>query len=86
MDASRLKEARGPAHITLKELIGWHEEEIGSASPFGKNKEAPHPLQRFESSKIVLRRTIAELEVPLRSRQRTTTDGVAVRPREQDAR
>jgi hypothetical protein len=40
MDARRFTDARGLAHLTLKELIEWYEEEIGGTSPFGKNKAA----------------------------------------------
>jgi hypothetical protein len=38
MEARRFKEERGPANITLKELIVRHRGKIGAMKPFGKNK------------------------------------------------
>lgn len=40
MDARRFNDTRGLANLTLKDLIDWYFEEIGSAHPFGKNKTA----------------------------------------------
>ena len=40
MDARRFNDTRGLANLTLKELIDWYFEEIGTAHPFGKNKTA----------------------------------------------
>jgi hypothetical protein len=57
MDARRFKDARGLAHITLKELIEWYEGEIGGTSPFGKNKTAVLRMWKRDHGKL----TLAEL-------------------------
>ncbi|MFC5550769.1 tyrosine-type recombinase/integrase [Massilia aerilata] len=40
MDARRFNDTRGLANITVKKLIDWYFEEVGTAHQFGKNKIA----------------------------------------------
>lgn len=40
MDARRFNDTRGLANLTLKDLIDWYFEEIGSAHPFVRTSRA----------------------------------------------
>jgi integrase len=79
MDARRFKDARGLAHITLKELIEWYEEEIGSMSPFGKNKVAVLRMWKRDHGKVALAElSPAYLTTYVRNRRKAGASGVTI--------
>lgn len=79
MDARRFMDARGLANITLKELIDWYCEEIGSVHPFGKNKKAVLRIWARDHGDLSLEKLTADyLTTYLRNRRRAGASGVTI--------
>lgn len=79
MDARRFNDTRGLANLTLKELIDWYIEEIGSAQPFGKNKTAVLKMWLRDHGHISLADITSDyLTTFVRNRRKTGASGVTI--------
>jgi integrase len=79
MDARRFMDTRGLANITLKELIDWYSEEIGSAHPFGKNKKAVLRIWVRDHGEVSLDKLTADyLTTYVRNRRKAGVSGVTI--------
>jgi integrase len=79
MDARRFNDVRGLANITLKELIDWYSEEIGSAHPFGKNKSAVLRIWARDHGELSLDKLTADyLTTYVRNRRKAGVSGVTI--------
>lgn len=79
MDAQRFNDVRGLANITLKELIEWHFEEIGSTHQFGKNKKAVLRIWARDHGDLSLDKLTSDhLTTFMRNRRKTATSGVTI--------
>lgn len=79
MDARRFNDTRGLANITLKDLVDWYFEEIGSVHPFGKNKTAVlRTWQRDHGHANLADITADYLTTFVRNRRKTGASGVTI--------
>jgi integrase len=79
MDARKFKDTRRLANITLKDLIVWYVEEIGSEHPFGKNKAAVLKMWQRNHGHVSLADITSDyLTAFVRSRRKAGASGVTI--------
>jgi len=79
IDARKFNDTRGLANLTLKDLIAWYVEEIGSTHPFGKNKTAVLNMWQRDHGHVTLADITSDyLTAFVRDRRRAGASGVTI--------